>query len=117
MGPTGRFAEAFSYTQCVKKKLLKWVLVWGALGLAIPVLLLLRWRMTDSSFGQLEVILWPSSILTMGLEGPTPRSSLDVAEVYSALIAENMAMYLLIGLLTSPFFFLILRWRNRSRVE
>jgi hypothetical protein len=42
---------------------------------------------------------------------------LDVAEVYSALIAENMAMYLLIGLLTSPFFFLILRWRNRSRVE
>jgi hypothetical protein len=53
----------------VKKKLLKWVIVWGALGLAIPVLLLLRWKMTDSSFGQLEVILWPSSILTMGLEG------------------------------------------------
>jgi hypothetical protein len=116
-GPTDHFAKAFSYTQCVKKKLLKWALVWAALGLVIPVLLLLRWKMTDSSFGQLEFILWPSSIMLMGLEGPSPRSSLNIAEVYAIVIAANVALYLLIGLLTCPFFFLILRWRNRSRVE
>ena len=101
----------------MKARLLKWVLGWGALGLVVPALLLLRWKLTGSSFGQLEVILWPSSILTMGLEGPSPRSNLDIVEVYAALIAENIVLYLLIGLFTSPFFFLILRWRNRSRVE
>ena len=61
------------------------MLAWGALGLVIPALLILRWKLTGASFGEVESILWPSSILTMGLEGPSPRSGLEIVEVYAAL--------------------------------
>jgi len=93
------------------------MLAWGALGLVIPALLILRWKLTGASFGEVESILWPSSILTMGLEGPSPRSGLEIVEVYAALIGENVALYLLVGLLTCPILFLILRWRKRSPVD
>jgi hypothetical protein len=107
-----RSNSVFSYTRCVKIKLLKWVLVWGALGLVIPAVLILRWKLTGSSFGQVELILWPSSILTMGLDAPSPRSNSDIVEVYAALIAMNGVLYLLVGLLTCPLFILILRRRK-----
>ena len=93
------------------------MLAWGVLGLVIPALLILRWKSTGASFGEAELILWPSSILTMGLDGPSPRSNLIIVEVYAALIAENAVLYLLAGLLTCPVLFLILRWRNRSPVD
>jgi hypothetical protein len=93
------------------------MLAWGALGLVIPALLMLRWKLTGASFGELESILGPSSILTMGLDGPGPRSNADVVEVYAALIGENVVLYSLVGLFTCPVFFLIARWRKRSTVH
>jgi hypothetical protein len=105
--------QLLSYTLVVKTRLLKWVLLWGTLGLVISVLLLLRWKLTDSPFGQVEFILWPSSILTMGFDSPSPRKSF-VVEVYSVIIAMNVVLYSLVGLLSSPLFFLVLRWRKRS---
>jgi len=91
--------------------------MWGILGLLIPAAFLLHWKLTDSPFGELEAILWPSSILSMGLEGPTPRSTLDIAEVFAVLIAENVLLYSLVGLLTCPFAFLFFRWRRRSLID
>ena len=99
----------------MKIRLLKWVLAWGALGLVIPAVLLLRWKLTGSSFGQVESILWPSSILTMGLDGS--RGNLEILEIFAILIAENVVMYLFLGLLTSPLFLLLLRWRNRAPID
>ena len=86
-----RFGAALNYTQGAKQKLLKWVLACGAFGLAIPFALLLGWKLTGS-FGELQLILWPSSILLMGLDGPSPRSNLDILETYAALIGENVVL-------------------------
>jgi hypothetical protein len=108
---------AFGNTHCVKRRMLKWMLTWGVLGLVIPALLIIRWRLTGASFGEVESILWPSSILTMGLDGPGPRSNLSIVEVYAALIGENVVLYFLVGLLTCPVLFLIPRWRKRAIVD
>jgi len=96
---------------------MKFLLVWGVSGLAIPALILLHWRLADSTLGPFEVMLWPSSIMLMGLEGPDPRTSLDIAEAYAIAIAANVILYLLVGLLVSPFVYWVLRWRNRSKVN
>ena len=96
---------------------MKFLLVWGVSGLAIPALILLHWRLADSTLGPFEVMLWPSSIMLMGLEGPDPRTSLDIAEVYAIAVAANVILYLLVGLLGSPFVYWVLRWSNRSRVK
>jgi hypothetical protein len=88
------------------------MLAWGALGLVIPALLIIRWKLTGLPFGELESILWPSSILTMGLEGPSPRRTVEIVEVYAVLIAENVVLYVLVGLLTFPLVFWVLRWRK-----
>lgn len=101
----------------MKRKILKWALIWATLGAAIPAVLILRSKLISFGFGQLDVILWPSSIFLMGLDGPDPRSSLDIVEVYAILIAENVALYTLVGLLTCPLLFLILRKRNRTPDE
>jgi hypothetical protein len=47
----------------------------GLVGLLVPAALILRWKLLGSTFGQLEAVLWPSSIILMGLEGPTQRSA------------------------------------------
>jgi hypothetical protein len=99
----------------VKRRLLKWLLAWGVLGLATPLLFILHWKLTSSAFGEWEGILWPSSIFLMALEGT--RSNLDILEVYAIVIAENVALYLLVGLLTGPIVFMVLRWRNRTSAD
>jgi hypothetical protein len=76
------------------------------MGLAIPALLLIYWKITGS-FGTWASILWPSSILLMGLEGPGPRSMWEIGQVYAILIAENVVLYLIVGLLTSPLLFFL----------
>ena len=90
----------------------KWLFGWGLLGLLIPAVLILRYVLLHSSFGGLEFILWPTSILLMGLEGPTPRSVPDIIEVYAILMGENMLIYSVIGLLTWPLLYFALRRRN-----
>ena len=97
----------------MKSCLARRVLAWGALGLVVPILLLLRWKLFSSSFGQLEATLWPSAILLMGLDGPSPRSTLDTVEILALVIGENVILYSLVGLVTSPIVYLVLRKRNR----
>jgi hypothetical protein len=98
--------------RCVKRRLIKWILVWGAFGLVMPLLLTLGWKVFGWGFGGLQVILWPSSIFLMGLDGPTPRGMLDITEIYSILAAENMILYSLVGSLTSPIVYFATRERK-----
>ena len=81
----------------------------GLVGLLVPAALILRWKLLDSTFGKLEAILWPSSIMLMGLEGPTQRSALDIIQFYAIVIAANMVLYCAIGLLMWPVLRLALR--------
>jgi hypothetical protein len=86
------------------------------MGLAIPALLLIYWKI-GGSVQTLASFLWPSSILLMGLEGPGTRSIWEIGQVYAILITENVVLYLIVGLLTSPLLFFLARKRNRSTLD
>ncbi len=73
---------------------------WGSIGLLVPVALILRWKFLGSTFGQIELILWPSSILLMGLEGQ--NSTFTIILVYAMDIVANVVLYCIIGLLIWP---------------
>ena len=83
---------------------------WGSIGLLVPVARILRWKLLNSTFGQIELILWPSSILLIGLEGQ--RSAFIIILWYAILIVANIVFYCVIGLLTWPLLRLALRRRG-----
>lgn len=58
---------------------------------------MLRWYFFDHSFGEVELILWPSSFILMALEGPPER--LVMVVVYAIAIAANVLLYSIVGLL------------------
>jgi hypothetical protein len=95
----------------MKPALWKWMFWCGLLGLLVPVALILRWKLLGSTFGQLELILWPSSIMLMGLAWPH-RSVFDVIQFYAIVVVANMVLYCVIGLLTWPVVRLALRHRR-----
>ena len=90
----------------------KWIFWWSSIGLLVPVTLILRWKLLGSTFGQIELILWPSSILLMGLEGQ--RSAFIIILWYAIVIVANIIFYCVIGLLT--WFLLLLALRRRSLI-
>jgi hypothetical protein len=94
-------------------KLWKWMSQCGLVGLLVPAVLILRWKLLGSTFGRLELILWPSSILLMGLEGQ--RSAFIIILSYAIVIAVNIVLYCVIGLLMWPALRLALRPRGIIR--
>jgi hypothetical protein len=94
----------------MKPSLWKWMFWWGSIGLLVPVALILRWKLLGSMFGQTELILWPSSILLMGLEGQ--RSAFIIILWYAIVIAANIVFYCVIGFVTWLLFRLALRRRG-----
>ena len=84
----------------MKLTLWKWVFWWGILGLLVPAVLILRWKLFGSMFGQIEAILWPSSIMLMILEGSV--SMLNILLVYAIALVGNVTIYSGVGLLTWP---------------
>ena len=87
-----------------------WMICLGALGLLLPVAFLLRWKIAGSGFGILESTLWPASIMLMGLEG---NHNIPVILItYATVLAANVLLYALVGLLTWPVLRLFLRRMN-----
>jgi hypothetical protein len=87
---------------------LKWVIAWGALGLLVPAITAL-----NSNLNDLELYLWPGSIMFLGLaDAPTPNSKTVVVEVWSIALASNIVLYALVGTLTSPIVYLATRKRR-----
>jgi len=97
----------------MKLTLWKWVSWWSALGLLVPAVLLLRWKLFGATFGQLEGTLWPSSIMTMVLEGS--HTTWNILTVYAISLLANVILYSLIGLLTWPVIRFVVRGRARIR--
>jgi hypothetical protein len=87
----------------------KWMLWWASIGLLVPVVLILRWKLLGSTFGQTELILWPTSILLMGLEGQ--HSAFIIILFYAVVVMANIVFYCVIGSLT----WLLLRPALRRR--
>jgi hypothetical protein len=71
--------------------------------LVIPVILLLRWHLFDHSFGELELILWPTSFILMLGNSP---------DAYAVSIVMNVALYSVVGLLASRLFSVLRRHRR-----
>ena len=94
----------------MKLKLWKWMSSCGLVGLLVPAALILRWKLLGAPFGRLELILWPSSILLMGLEGQ--GNAFIITLSYAILMAANIALYCAIGLLMWPVLRLALRPRG-----
>jgi hypothetical protein len=94
----------------MKATLWKWTFWCGVAGLLVPTALILRWKWLGSTFGQFELILWPSSILLMGVEGQ--RSAFLIILSYATVIVVNIGLYCIIGLLTWPVIRLALRRRG-----
>lgn len=85
------------------------MLWWGSIGVLVPVAFILRWKLLGSTFGQLELIFWPSSILLIGLEGQ--RSVFTLILWYAMITVANISSYCVVGLLT----WLLLRLALRRR--
>jgi len=66
-----------------------WIRVFASLGIAVPMLLLVHHALFPLRGWGAEFILWPSSIMFMGLDTPTPAKISTVIVVYAIAIAEN----------------------------
>jgi hypothetical protein len=91
----------------------RWVLVFAALGLAVPAGLLLWWHVSPYGAGQ-EAMLWPSSLMLLGLEGSTPEPKSTIVFVYTLTIVENCVLYALAGALLWTIAYFVLRLRRSS---
>lgn len=94
-----------------RKFFLRWTLAFAALGIAVPILLTLRFFVLQRPFGNIEFFLWPSSIMLIALESSTTRSTVIVA--YIIVIAENVLLYTAVGAVTWPLVYVIQKTRSR----
>ena len=93
----------------LKLRFWNWVLSFGALGLIIPFALMAWCFLFHQSVG-VETFLWPSSIMFMALDTPSP-SIWTVVSVYAVAWLENAMLYAVLGALLWPLAHLALRLR------
>ena len=88
-------------------------MLFAGTGLLIPALILLYWTFSKTG-AEREMVLWPSSLMFMGLDGPNPRLIIDIVIVYAIAWIENVVLYAIIGVLTWPLTYYILRLKSRK---
>lgn len=73
--------------------------MFAALGLLLPAIFVVRYIVFGKSFGAIEGILWPSSIMFLALDVPngTHRPTSDIAIIYAIALLENVVIYAIIG--------------------
>jgi hypothetical protein len=81
----------------LKVKFWKWTLLFGALGLLVPAVSCIHWFLFGGYASEFEFMLWPSSIMFMGLDGPTPVPTSTVVAVYATAMIENVVLYAVVG--------------------
>jgi len=83
----------------LKVKFWKWILLFGALGLLVPAVSCIHWFLFSGHASEFEFMLWPSSIMFMGLDGPTPVPVSTVVVVFAIALIENIVLYAVVGAL------------------
>jgi hypothetical protein len=78
-----------------RRSFMNYCLISGAIGVAVPLVLILRWWIFQQPSGVFDDWLWPSSIMFMALQERTARST--VVFIYALAIAENALLYAIIG--------------------
>src|SRR5689334_4653989 len=94
------------------KKFVVWTSLFAALGVLVPLVLLFRFWVFHHPFGGFEAKLWPDSLIFFGLEAPN-STMLEVVLFYGIAFVGNAFRYAVIGVLTWPIAYLVLRRRHR----
>lgn len=97
-----------------RKFFLIWTLAFGALGIAVPLFLIFRYLAFHVSFGKTEFLLWPSSLMFMGLDTPAsaPPSRSTVIIIYAVAFLENALLYAAVGAITWPLAYVVRKSRT-----
>jgi hypothetical protein len=96
----------------LKVKFRKWTLLSGALGLVVPAVVLSQYFLFNKGIGEFEFRFWPSSIMFMALDVPTPAPTSTVLFVYALALIENVVLYAIIGALAWILVYVVLRLRG-----
>jgi hypothetical protein len=100
-----------------KVKFWKWTLLFGMLGLLVPAVSCIHCFILGGNATGAELLLWPSSIMFMALDVPSPASTSTVAVVYAIAVVENVILYAVIGALAwlqTNFVFSLFSTRTKS---
>jgi hypothetical protein len=81
----------------LKVKFWKWTLLFGALGLLVPMVTCIHCFLLGGHVSELEFMLWPSSIMFLALDSPTPAPTSTVVAVYAIALVENVVLYAIVG--------------------
>jgi hypothetical protein len=95
----------------MKARFWRWTLLFGTIGLLIPVVLLFRYWAFGVMFGELEGKLWPSSLMFTALDAPDTRTS-TIVVVYAMALLGNVIRYAVLGILTWPLAYIFFRVRD-----
>jgi len=99
-----------------RKFFLVWTLLFGVVGITVPVFLTLSFLVFHRSFGEVEFFLWPSSLMFMALDTPSPATWSTVIAVYAIAIAENFLLYAAVGAVAWPLAYAIQRSRHHRQL-
>jgi len=80
----------------------KWVSGFAALGLLIPITLLIRPFLLDRPFGAWSVALWPSSLIFSALHVPWSSPMRAAAALYILALITNVLTYSCLGAVLWP---------------
>jgi hypothetical protein len=94
---------------------LRWTTLFGLLGLFVAAVLSICFFAFGTSFGEMEFWLWPSSLMFMALDVPSPAPVSTVFAIYAIAFAENAVLYAAVGVLTSPVVYIARRWWTTCR--
>jgi hypothetical protein len=98
----------------LKPKFWRWVTPFAGLGLFVPTVLTSGWFLFHPNFGD-WLVLWPSSIMFMALDTPSPSPISTAIFVYALAFVENLLLYAAIGVITWPLAHLALRLYSSHR--
>jgi hypothetical protein len=93
--------QGYDTAMPMKVKFWRWTLLFGAVGLFVPAVLLTRYAVFGTTFGEFEAKLWPSSLMLMALDSPNPRT-VNIVTIYAMAFCANIILYAAVGVLTWP---------------
>ena len=95
-----------------KVKFWKWALLAGALGMLDPAVVISQNFLFGKGISEFEFRLWPSSIMFLGLDGPTPAPASTTVFVIVLALIENVVLYAALGALVWPLVYVLPRLRG-----
>lgn len=95
----------------------RWTGAFAAAGLLLPLCFCIHVFLFQGMFSSMEFFLWPSSIMFMPLDDPSPSPTSTVVSVYAVALIENILLYAVIGAMLWILLWTISRGYARLRAK